>query len=172
MKSKIKKEGLMNSGKKALLGEWIAGVSGIAFIIVMFTSWFTWSLPIKITTSAGDTSSPGGSMTAWESFSFIDYIFILAAIVAVVFAFLSLLRSKKLPVFASLLVTVLGSIAFLLILKNIIVLPNLKPTRGSITMLSAQAMREIGIFLGLIASLGIAVGGLLSIRRQKTSSLE
>jgi len=158
----------MNSEKKSFLGEWIAGVSGIAFIIVMFTSWFSWSLSVTITTTAGDTSTPGGSMTAWESFPLIAYIFLLAAVVAVGFAFISLLRSKKLPVFVSILVVVLGGIVFILILKNIIVLPNLKPSRGSVTFLSAQAIREIGIFLGLIASLGIEVGGLLSIRRPKT----
>ena len=157
----------MNSEKKSFLGEWIAGVSGIVFIIVMFTSWFSYTIGVKITTSAGDTYTPGGSMTAWESFPIIAYIFLLAAVVAVCFAFISLLRSKKLPVFVSILVTVLAGIVFILILKNIIILPNLKPSRGSVTFLSAQAIRDIGIFLGLIASLGIEVGGLLSIRRPK-----
>jgi len=157
----------MNSEKKSLLGEWIAGVSGIVFIIIMFTRWFSYTLGVTITTSAGDTVIPGGMMTAWESFPLIAYIFLLAAVVAVGFAFLSLLRSKKLPVFLSIIVTVLGGIVFILILKNIIVLPDLKPSRGGVTFLSAQAVREIGVFLGLIASLGIAAGGLLSIRRPK-----
>ena len=43
----------MSSEKKSFLGEWIGGISGIAFIIIMFTSWFTYSLPVQITTSAG-----------------------------------------------------------------------------------------------------------------------
>lgn len=157
----------MSSEKKSFLGEWIGGISGIAFIIIMFISWFTYSLPVQITTSAGETSRPGGSMTAWESFPLIAYIFLLAAVITVVFSFFSLLRSKKLTVFVSILVLVLGIIVFILILKNIIVMPNLEPSRGSATFLNVQAIRGIGIFLGLISSLGIAVGGLLSVRRPK-----
>lgn len=167
MSTKILEEGIMNSWKKSFLGEWIAGVSGLAFIIIMFIRWFSWSPPFEITTSVGKVATPRFHMTAFESFPIIGPIFLFAAIIAISFAFLSILRSKKLPAFISILVVVLGLFIFVFILKNIIILPNLKPSRGSVTILSgAKTMREIGIFLGLVASLGITVGGLLS-KKQK-----
>jgi hypothetical protein len=144
-------------------GALIAGISGVALFIIMFFSWF--GVPeTNIVTPAGGIQIdlgevPGADTTAnaWQSFDFIDIVLLVTIIVAVGLAVMSAMgTSVNLPVAASALTAGLGILATLLILYRIIDPPS-------------DADREFGVFLGLIAAGGIAVGGWLSMQEEGTT---
>jgi hypothetical protein len=136
-------------------GELIAGVSGVALFIIMFFSWF----------GAGD--APGAQFaeaagfdttaTAWQSFDIIDLILLLTVIVSVGLALATAAaRTVALPVAASAITAGLGIVATILVLYRIIDPPE-------------EASREFGVYLGLIASAGIALGGWLAMQEEGTT---
>ncbi|HYU60110.1 MAG TPA: hypothetical protein VEK39_05070 [Solirubrobacterales bacterium] len=144
-------------------GALIAGISGVALFIIMFFSWFG-APEANIVTPAGGIQIdlgevPGADTTAnaWQSFDFIDIVLLVTVIVAVGLAVMSAMGSSvNLPVAASALTAGLGILATLLVLYRIIDPPS-------------DADREFGVFLGLIACAGIAVGGWLSMQEEGTS---
>jgi hypothetical protein len=138
----------------------IAGISGVALFIIMFFSWFG-APEAEIVTPAGGIEIdlgevPGADTTAnaWQSFDFIDIVLLVTIIVAVGLAVMSAAGSSvNLPVAASALTAGLGILATLLVLYRIIDPPS-------------DADREFGVFLGLIACAGIAVGGWMAMQEE------
>lgn len=136
-------------------GELIAGASGLALFIIMFVSWFgAGDGPgVELAEAAGfDTSA-----NAWQSFGFIDLVLLVTVIVSVGLAVATATaRTVALPVAASAITAGLGILATILVLYRIIDPPE-------------EASREIGVFLGLIAAAGVAVGGWLSMEEEGTT---
>jgi hypothetical protein len=127
-------------------GELIAGASGLALFIIMFFNWF-----------GVEEFGIGVSFNAWESFDFIDLVLLLTVIVAVGLAVATAAaRTVALPVAASAITAGLGIIATLLVLYRIIDPPE-------------ELGREFGVWLGLIASAGVAAGGWLSMQEEGTT---
>lgn len=131
-------------------GEMIAGVSGVALLLIMFIfSWFSYEL--------GPFGDAG--FDAWESFDFIDLILLLAALAGIALAVLSIGQTEtNLPVATSAIATGLGILGVLLILFRIISPPDF----GT----GVDADRSIGVFLGLIATAGIAIGGWMAMQEE------
>ena len=128
-------------------GEKIAGISGVALILIMFIfDWFGFSEgPLDV------------GFNAWESFGVIDLILFLAAIAGIGLALLAASQSEvDMPVAASALAAGLGILATILVLYRIISPPDFGASDFGIDI---DADRSIGVFLGLIASAGIAYGG-------------
>ena len=144
-------------------GALIAGIAGVALFIIMFISWFG-APEAEIVTPAGgieidlgDVPGADATANAWQSFDFIDIILMVTVIVAVGLAVMSAMGSSvNLPVAASALTAGLGILATLLVLYRIIDPPS-------------DAAREIGVFLGLIASAAIAAGGWMSMQEEGTT---
>lgn len=142
-------------------GELIAAVSGIALLIFMFLPWFGVDLGIAdavedlgITVPDTDDSV---NLSAWESFSFIDLVLAITALVAVGLAIATAMATTvNLPVAASALTAGLGILSTLLVLYRI-----LDPV--------GETDRKIGLFLGLIAAAGIAYGGWKSMQEEGTT---
>ena len=143
-------------------GELIAGIAGVALFIFMFFSWF--GAP-GIAGEAIDQAAELGiefnlntSANAWQSLDLIRFVLLLAVIVSVGLAILvSAGRNANLPVAGAALTAGIGVVATLLVLYRII-----DPPSG--------AGREIGIWLGLIASAGIAFGGWTSMQEEAVDS--
>ncbi len=142
-------------------GEQIAGISGIALLLIMFI--FTWF-------SFGDSGLDLG-LNAWESFGLIDIVLLLAAVAAIALAVVSATQSNvSMPVALSAITAGLGILAVLLILFRIISPPDfglgdVADALGG----EADVGRGIGVFLGLIAAAGIAYGGYLAMQEEGTS---
>jgi hypothetical protein len=108
------------------LGELLAGVSGVLLFAVMFLPWYDigGSLPPGLrqtVRSIGAASGVDLTRNAWESFAVIDVIMLLAILAAVGLLVLALTqRSVALPVAASVLVTMLGALATVLVLYRLI----------------------------------------------------
>jgi hypothetical protein len=147
-------------------GEMIAGVSAIALLLIMFIfTWFSFggevgevaqqqAEQLGIEVPEVDTSV---DFNAFESFDFIDLILLLTVIAGVGLAVLAASnRAVGLPVAASAITAGLGILSVILILFRIIDPPG-------------ETDREIGVWLGLLAAAGVAIGGWIAMQEEGTS---
>jgi hypothetical protein len=132
---------------KLSLGDQIAAVSGIALFIVMFLPWY------GVDVNVGPISA-SESANAWEALSFIDILLFLIALVAVGVPAAKAMDSLPDDFPGALLVLAAGGFGLLLVLYRLIDLPT-----PDISTAGVDFGRKIGIFLGLIATAGIAYGG-------------
>ncbi len=144
-------------------GEMIAAVSGAALFIIMFLPWFGYDLggpasdvadQLGVTVPDIDTSV---NFNAWESFGFIDIVLFVTVVVSVAFGIAAAMaRDVALPVAASAIVAGLGILSLVLVAYRLLDTPS-------------ESSRKFGLFLGLIATAGIAYGGWVGMQEEGTS---
>jgi hypothetical protein len=141
-------------------GEIVAAVSGLALFIFMFFNWFGGGVEIS---TSGTQEVPGigeipseptveeTGVSAWDALQdFSGFLIALAAVSGVTLGALAAAGERiNLPFQRGVGTLVLGKLAVLLILWRILANP------GDL---------KIGIFLGLIAAAGIAVGAWIALR--------
>jgi hypothetical protein len=163
-------------------GATIAAVAAIVLLIVMFLGWFQLE---GITASAGDlpegvpdTFELGGeelealaeeegedtSASAWQSFSFIDIVLLIAIVAALGVAIAKATGAGGPPSSTlGMVVAALGALGAVLVLFRLISPPDLiEAFGGGVTEdvdVETDVGREIWSFVGLIAAAGIAYGG-------------
>lgn len=147
-------------------GELIAAVSGLALFILLFLPWFgvggdvgeAFEQSREFAEGLGfATPDADANFNAWESFDLIDLVLAVTAIVAVGAGVAgAAARAVALPVAASAITAGLGILSTLLVLYRV-----LDP--------ADDASRKFGLFLGLVAAAGIAVGGWLAMQEEGTS---
>lgn len=140
----------------------IAGVSGVVLLLAIFAvPWFGASAAAdealreaqEVTRQFG-----GGSVkeldldeTAWQAFTLIKFVLVAAALAGIVSGAAMFARPDRRPAAGPAALTAgLGMLAALLVLYRVIDPPG-------------DASREIGVFIGFFASLGVAVGGWLAL---------
>jgi hypothetical protein len=131
-------------------GDMIAGVSGVVLLIVLFLPWYGVDVDV-----AGFSASE--SVNAWEAMGFIDILLFLIAVVAIGVPAARATGSLPEDVPGSLLLLGAGLLGLLLVLFRIIDIP--APDVPAIAEDSVDFGRKIGLFLGLVATAGIAYGG-------------
>jgi hypothetical protein len=130
-------------------GELIAGTGGLALLLALLLDWYAPDLGLTATFDLG--------LDAWESFSVLDYVLTLLALFPLALVVLQATRdSPSLPVAFSVLTTLAGLLATLLILYRIVNQPG--PNE--------QVAVEAGAWVGLAAAVAVAVGGWLSMRME------
>jgi hypothetical protein len=138
-------------------GEQIAGIAGIALVIIMFLKW--WSVPGLSGQAAAvaDQFGVDTGLNAWQPADFMDIIWFITALSAIGLGALAASQTRfDLPVALSAVVTGLGGLSTLLILYRLIDPPyNLD--------------RSYGVFLGLIAAAAITYGGWITMQEEGTS---
>lgn len=144
-------------------GEKIAGASAVLLFIFMFFDWFTVDVSATVGEFTG-SASEGGS--AWEAFSVIDLILLLTVIVTVAVVAIRLADAAvEPPVSMNAVVAALGGLSVLLIVYRMINTPD----AGSFPGVSVDVGLAVGIFLGLLAAVGIAFGGYRAMQEEGTS---
>jgi hypothetical protein len=144
-------------------GEQIAAGSAIALILIMFI--FDW-----YSVSVAGHSVPNSGANAWESFSFIDIVLFVTALAAIAMAYISASgQNVNLPIAMSAIVAGLGILSVLLVLFRIIDTPGDTGAASAFLGANVDVSREIGVFLGLIATAGIAYGGYTAMQDEGTS---
>ena len=162
-------------------GPLIAAISAIALFIFMFFAWYGvdsisasgFGFEQEITGDQLEQFGGGAdtSANAWQAFSFID-ILLLITILGVVG--LAVARATgaaiDLPVPTGTLILGLGGLAFLLILFRLIFTPD---AAGGADLpagveVDVDVSRKIGVFLGLLAGAGMAIGGWLARQEEET----
>jgi hypothetical protein len=146
-------------------GEKIAAVSGVALILIMFI--FKW-FGLEVSGSTGGFAfSAGGSENAWGSYGFIDIVLFITVAAAIGLALISASQTEVgLPVAASAIVAGLGILSVVLIVISIISPPDFG---ADIDGTGIDQTRKIGVWLGLIAAVGIAYGGWRAMQEEGTS---
>jgi multidrug transporter EmrE-like cation transporter len=136
-------------------GEKIAGISGIALLIIMFLSWFGAGEVGGI--DVGDIAGVDTSFNAWQAFDIIDLLLALAALSGIALAVTAASQTDiDLPVALSAITAGLGALGTLLVIYRLLDPP-------------FDADREFGVFLGLIAVAGIAYGGWTAMQQEGAS---
>ena len=123
-------------------GEWIAGVSGAVLLVALFLDWY---------------SAAGGTVTAnaWETFSVTDVILAFAALFGISLAVTALTqRSPAVPQSVGALTVPVAFVGAVLVLIKLLSLPN------------GADGRELGLYLGVAATLGVLIGAWRSIGDQ------
>ena len=144
------------------LGDLIAGVSGLVLFISLFLTWYTWK---------SNTPELGGarsfSESGWAVLTLLDKLLLLAAIAAIALAVLRATRAlPDLPFNVALVTLVLGVLATLFTLYRLARIP------GGLFAEAAEieVQRSVGIFVALLASLGVTVGAWLAWNEEGRSS--
>jgi carbon starvation protein CstA len=123
-------------------GEWIAGAGGVALLAAMFLHWYGLAVG-------------RAEATAWQAFGVLDVVLALLALLPLALVLTQATRpSPSIPVMFSVLTTIGGALATLLILYRIANQP------GPNELVDVQ----VGAWLGLLAALVVAAGGWRSMR--------
>jgi hypothetical protein len=143
-------------------GEKIAGAAGILLFIFMFFDWYS----VDVSGSGGLVTGSATGGNAWDWLDLIPWILMLAVVVAVGVAVIRLTEADVEPTISmNAIVAVLGGIATLLILYRIIDTPG----GGSFSGISVDVNPALGIFLSLIAAVGIGYGGYRAMKEEGAS---
>jgi uncharacterized membrane protein YfcA len=138
-------------------GYTVAGVSGVALILVMLLfAWF--GLPRD------------GGIDAFKSFhDWALFFLIFTAFAGMALALIGAAGTRvDLPVTLSAITTALGVIAFVILLIYLI-----SPPSYSVTgFVSVSLDRKVGIWLGLIATAGVALGGYMAMQEEGTAAVD
>ena len=129
------------------VGDQIAAASGVVLLIALFLPWY------GVDVDLGGIATGSASASAWEALGFIDILLFLVAVVAIGVPVAKATGSLPDDVPGPLLVLVAGGVGVLLVLFRIIDLPT--PDLGG----GIDFSRKFGIFLGLVAAVGVAYGG-------------
>ena len=150
------------------MGEKVAGISGILLILFMFVlSWFG----IKV---GPPILAPGIEVehlaNAWDSYGVTKVVLLVTGVGAVGLALLALFgREGRLLNAASAIVAGLGLASVALIVISIINPPDfVAGIEGSGR--GFEQSRQIGVWLGLIAAVGVAAGAYMATHEQETTS--
>jgi hypothetical protein len=119
-------------------GEWIAGISGVALLVVMFLDWYS--------------ASGGAGANAWQAFSVNDVVLAAAALMGIALALASATqRSPAVPQAAAALTVPVAFVAAILVVIRALALP------------AGADTRDTGLYLGIVATLGVLVGAWRSL---------
>jgi hypothetical protein len=141
-------------------GEQIAGLSGLALILIMFLfAWYGFD--------AGNVEANG--FDAFDAYSdWLNLILVFTGIAGICLGLYGAAAARlQLPISLSVLTAVLGALSALLILIFLISPPDFPSFGGEAVEVDLD--RKIGVFLGLLAALGVAAGGYLAMQAEGTS---
>jgi hypothetical protein len=125
--------------RRLRVGDWIVGACGLLLLVALFLPWY------------GEPSR-----TAWEAFTVLDIIFLLLALAAVAVPVVTATqRVPAMPLATESLTALFGVIGLVLVLIRVLNLPG------------DASGREIGLWLGLVAAVGIVAGGMVGIRDER-----
>jgi hypothetical protein len=131
-------------------GEFIGMAAGLVLFLSLWLPWFTTSEDNRFSRLAG--ASGGDGVNAWQVFSTLDILLVLAATAPFILSWI-IARGHKLTWKPGEVTMIVGIVAFVLILCNGIILG--RP--GD----SVDIGLGIGYFVALLASLGLLAAGYL-----------
>lgn len=137
-------------------GEQIAGAAGAALFLIMFLfAWYGFDVP------------GANGLDAFDAFS--DWVNIILLVAAFSGISLALFGSHmaRAPISLSVITAVLGGLSAIIIFVFILSPPGV-PGFGEADF-DIDLSRELGVWLGLIASIGVALGGYLTMQEEGTT---
>jgi len=137
-------------------GEQLSGIAGLALILIMFLfAWF------------GVSASGANGLDAFDAFGdWFNIILVFTAFSAMSLAVFGSMTARV-PVSLSTLTAALGAISTVILIIYLISPPGL-PTFGG-AALELELDRKLGVWLGLISTIAVAVGGYMAMQEEGTS---
>lgn len=156
---------------KLTRGDQIIGVSGIVLFVFSFFKWLGATATVRGSAALpGGASGSLGSASAW-SFT-LTTIAVLLGLALVAYVLMKAAGVEIPSNFGSITLAqvVLGiaAVAFLFVLIKLIAGPNINTTGFGFVTVSKS--RKFGIFIGLLATIGLVVGAYLNVRAEQSSS--
>jgi hypothetical protein len=137
-------------------GDWVMAFGGLAVLIVMFVNWY--GPPEELLLYTGEAH-----FTAWEAFAVNDVILALAAVMALAtFLATATQPTAAVPLALASLTTLVAIVSLVLVVIRLIWPPDVFPEG-----VPFDTDREIGAWLGLVATTVLAGGCLASIRDER-----
>jgi hypothetical protein len=125
-------------------GEWIAALSGVALLVSLFLPWYG--------------GGAKGDASGWEALAAVDIALALVAAFGVSLLAITAAQSvPAVPIALSAMVTLVGLIGVVLVLIRAANMP------------AGFDGREPGVWLGLLAAIGIVAGAGLAMRNERLS---
>lgn len=135
--------------RRLRLGEWMTGASGAVLLVATFLPWYERELVCV------RAPCPSGAVSAWEAFAVVDVALMLVALLGLACSLVALLyRAPAVPMAVATITALLGTVASVLVLVRTAFPPD------------AEARLGGGLWLGLVATLGVAAGGWIAIRHE------
>jgi hypothetical protein len=134
-------------------GDMVAAVSGLVLFLSLFLNWYN----VSVKAALGSASA---SVSGWEALSFIDILLFIIAVIAIAVAVARMANAfPRMAISPGLLVLAVGVLAVLLVLFRIIDIPG----SGDVADVPGVDLgRSFGIFIALLAAIGVAAGGWLT----------
>jgi hypothetical protein len=127
--------------RRLRVGEWIVGACGVLLLVALFLPWYG-----------------GPSATGWEAFTVLDVILLLLALAAISVPIVTATHGvPALPLAVESLTALFGLLALLLVLIRVLNLPG------------EADSRDIGLWLGFLATIGVFAGGVVGMRDERRS---
>ena len=155
-------------------GELIAGLAGVALFVIMLVFKWYGIKGVVLGESGGLETMEGATRNAFQAFTVTDLVLLLTALAAVALLLWGALgRPATGPIRPGAIDAALAGLAFALIAVRLISPPDLEitiPGGGSVGVSDFpdpnpyEVTREVGPWLGLVATALIAYGGYLSAR--------
>jgi hypothetical protein len=146
------------SGSRLRGGEVIAGVSGVALLVFMFFGWYETQTFCALDLTGPGTSCVGRSVDAWEAFSVIDLFLALTVISGIGVAIVTAANAQTdVPITWEAGTALVSFLTSLLVIYRL-----LDPPSG--------LERKPGLYLGLLACLGVLAGAWLAMRDDRTGA--
>jgi hypothetical protein len=143
----------------------------IASVLLLISVFFTWySVEVKIATFSRSEGASG-----WDATDVAKLVFLLAVIAVAALALEQFVPTVELPVPASMIAGVCGILALLLVLYRLISKPDfgissfqVPELNGGQKLFDVSVGTSWGIYLSLIAAIGVIVGAYLSMNESSS----
>ena len=140
------------------IGDWLAGAGGLLLLVALFVPWFGRDDPYCVEIVGVDCPQ-GASFDAWQAFSLVDVILLLAAAAGIAMAVIAVANAKTdLPITSAAMTVPLGLLATFLVAYRVI-----DPV--------GDLSRKAGLWLGLIGAASITYGSWRSIRDERSAAV-
>lgn len=141
-----------------VVGGIAAAISAVVLLGAMFLNWYT------VTFSDVGLGLEGVSITAWAAFYGEDIALAILAVLVVIFAVLAAVgaRVPALRYGAGLIIALAGIAALGVVIFRLVSAPTFEEAVLSRFAVEQSASPSVGIFVGLLATIGMAVGGAIA----------
>lgn len=134
--------------RRLRVGEGIAGLSGLVLAVVLFLPWY----------DAG-----AATVSAWEAYAVVDVLLAIAAVLGIGLLVLTATHpSVSITIAADALITIVATVIALVVVVRVLNLP------GGVES-APDAGRAAFAWLGLVATVGVAVGAAVAMRDERPS---
>jgi hypothetical protein len=143
--------------RRLRIGEWLAGVSGVVLLASLFLHWYR-------------TEGTNLDLTAWRAFGVTDVLLALVAVGGIALAAVTAnQRSQAVPTALASLLTPLAAVVLVFLLYRVLSPPDAAGfaqhgPRPTGYIVSRDSSRQIGLWIGLVAYLGLLGGVLRALR--------